>query len=170
MAISFHLQGEVVLTAPRGLKLHLTSVVCFIPTEMVTQYTRSPLFIWMVRDVAGFDLAVRQVGMMVRLSSSIYYCMLSLLANTVQCIPLLEYMNHIRLVWLKNSHKVMSVKFPWPNLGIAWLCCDARRQVRMQALTYLQRALLVHDLQTLDAAEWESCFNKVRKKKRSDVK
>ncbi|KAI4788772.1 hypothetical protein KUCAC02_035641, partial [Chaenocephalus aceratus] len=34
-------------------------------------------------------------------------------------------------------------------------------QVRMQALTYLQRALLVHDLQTLDATEWESCFNKV---------
>lgn len=31
----------------------------------------------------------------------------------------------------------------------------------MQALTYLQRALLVHDLQTLDATEWESCFNKV---------
>ncbi|XP_018083084.1 Golgi-specific brefeldin A-resistance guanine nucleotide exchange factor 1 isoform X4 [Xenopus laevis] len=45
--------------------------------------------------------------------------------------------------------------------GIAWLCCDARRQVRMQALTYLQRALLVHDLQVLDALEWESCFNKV---------
>uniref|UniRef100_A0A8B9L2A2 Golgi-specific brefeldin A-resistance guanine nucleotide exchange factor 1 n=1 Tax=Astyanax mexicanus TaxID=7994 RepID=A0A8B9L2A2_ASTMX len=45
--------------------------------------------------------------------------------------------------------------------GMAWLCCDARRQVRMQALTYLQRALLVHDLQTLDAIEWESCFNKV---------
>ncbi|XP_062374882.1 Golgi-specific brefeldin A-resistance guanine nucleotide exchange factor 1 isoform X2 [Sardina pilchardus] len=45
--------------------------------------------------------------------------------------------------------------------GMAWLCVDARRQVRMQALTYLQRALLVHDLQTLDAAEWESCFNKV---------
>uniref|UniRef100_A0A3Q2XPJ0 Golgi-specific brefeldin A-resistance guanine nucleotide exchange factor 1 n=1 Tax=Hippocampus comes TaxID=109280 RepID=A0A3Q2XPJ0_HIPCM len=45
--------------------------------------------------------------------------------------------------------------------GIAWLCCDARRQVRMQALNYLQRALLVHDLQTLDATEWESCFNKV---------
>ncbi|KAM9808682.1 Golgi-specific brefeldin A-resistance guanine nucleotide exchange factor 1 isoform 1-T2 [Syngnathus typhle] len=45
--------------------------------------------------------------------------------------------------------------------GIAWLCCDARRQVRMQALNYLQRALLVHDLQTLNATEWESCFNKV---------
>ncbi|XP_059113050.1 Golgi-specific brefeldin A-resistance guanine nucleotide exchange factor 1 isoform X6 [Peromyscus eremicus] len=45
--------------------------------------------------------------------------------------------------------------------GIACLCCDARRQVRMQALTYLQRALLVHDLQKLDALEWEACFNKV---------
>lgn len=45
--------------------------------------------------------------------------------------------------------------------GIARLCCDSRRQVRSQALTYLQRALLVHDLQTLSAAEWEACFNKV---------
>lgn len=45
--------------------------------------------------------------------------------------------------------------------GIARLCCDSRRQVRMSAITYLQRALLVHDLQTLSGDEWESCFNKV---------
>ncbi|XP_066304243.1 Golgi-specific brefeldin A-resistance guanine nucleotide exchange factor 1-like isoform X1 [Branchiostoma lanceolatum] len=45
--------------------------------------------------------------------------------------------------------------------GIARLCCDSRRQVRTSAITYLQRALLVHDLQTLSAVEWESCFNKV---------
>ncbi|XP_050390841.2 Golgi-specific brefeldin A-resistance guanine nucleotide exchange factor 1 isoform X2 [Patella vulgata] len=45
--------------------------------------------------------------------------------------------------------------------GIARLCCDSRKQVRSQALTYLQRALLVHDLQTLSAVEWEACFNKV---------
>lgn len=56
-----------------------------------------------------------------------------------------------------------------PAPGIAWLCCDARRQVRMQALTYLQRALLVHDLQTLDATEWESCFNKVRKEEKGHM-
>lgn len=31
----------------------------------------------------------------------------------------------------------------------------------MSAITYLQRALLVHDLQTLSGDEWESCFNKV---------
>ena len=56
----------------------------------------------------------------------------------------------------------MSVRhFVCPISGIARLCCDARRQVRGQALTYLQRALLVHDLQTLSAIEWEACFNKV---------
>lgn len=45
--------------------------------------------------------------------------------------------------------------------GIARLCCDVRRDVRMSALTYLQRALLVQDLQNLSAMEWEACFNKV---------
>ncbi|XP_037525238.1 Golgi-specific brefeldin A-resistance guanine nucleotide exchange factor 1 isoform X1 [Rhipicephalus sanguineus] len=45
--------------------------------------------------------------------------------------------------------------------GIARLCCDTRRQIRTSALTYLQRALLVHDLQALSATEWEACFNKV---------
>jgi golgi-specific brefeldin A-resistance guanine nucleotide exchange factor 1 len=34
-------------------------------------------------------------------------------------------------------------------------------QVRTSAITYLQRALLVPDLQTLAASEWESCFNQV---------
>lgn len=45
--------------------------------------------------------------------------------------------------------------------GIARLCCDTRRNIRTSALTYLQRALLVHDLQALSATEWEACFNKV---------
>ncbi|KAF5306262.1 hypothetical protein FQA39_LY08960 [Lamprigera yunnana] len=45
--------------------------------------------------------------------------------------------------------------------GIARLCCDTRRQVRMSAITYLQRALLVHDLQTLSGPEWEACFHRV---------
>ena len=45
--------------------------------------------------------------------------------------------------------------------GIARLCCDSRRQVRTTAITYLQRSLLVHDLQNLTASEWESCFNTV---------
>ena len=45
--------------------------------------------------------------------------------------------------------------------GIARLCCDARRQVRTTAITYLHRSLVVHDLQSLTAPEWESCFNTV---------
>ena len=45
--------------------------------------------------------------------------------------------------------------------GIARLCCDNRKEIRMSALTILQRALLAEDLQSLSAAEWESCFNKV---------
>ncbi|OWF51783.1 Golgi-specific brefeldin A-resistance guanine nucleotide exchange factor 1 [Mizuhopecten yessoensis] len=60
------------------------------------------------------------------------------------------------------GHSSLWIKCWCPLLqGIARLCCDTRRQVRSQALTYLQRALLVHDLQTLSAAEWEACFNKV---------
>ncbi|KAL4088566.1 hypothetical protein QTP88_023655 [Uroleucon formosanum] len=45
--------------------------------------------------------------------------------------------------------------------GIASLCCDCRRDVRMSAVTYLQRALLMHDLATLNGDEWEACFRKV---------
>ena len=45
--------------------------------------------------------------------------------------------------------------------GIARLSCDINGEVRMHALQYLQRALLVHELQKLSAIEWEACFNKV---------
>lgn len=45
--------------------------------------------------------------------------------------------------------------------GIARLGCNSNGEVRMHALQYLQRALLVHELQTLSAMEWEACFNKV---------
>lgn len=45
--------------------------------------------------------------------------------------------------------------------GIGRLCCDSRKDVRMSAITYLQSALLMHDLQTLSAQEWESCFSQV---------
>lgn len=31
----------------------------------------------------------------------------------------------------------------------------------MSAVTYLQRALLMHDLATLNSDEWEACFRKV---------
>lgn len=45
--------------------------------------------------------------------------------------------------------------------GIARLACDIRRDIRMNALTILQRALLAEDLHSLAATEWENCFNQV---------
>lgn len=63
-----------------------------------------------------------------------------------------------------KDHKQMSLWTQgWCPLlqGIARLCCDTRKQIRMSAITYLQRALLVHDLQTLTGPEWEACFHRV---------
>ena len=41
------------------------------------------------------------------------------------------------------------------------MCCDIRKSVRQTAITYLQRALLAHELQNLTSSEWESCFLQV---------
>ncbi|XP_004522896.1 Golgi-specific brefeldin A-resistance guanine nucleotide exchange factor 1 isoform X1 [Ceratitis capitata] len=46
--------------------------------------------------------------------------------------------------------------------GIGRLAMDRRREVRTYAISCLQqRALLVHDLQTLSGVEWASCFKQV---------
>lgn len=45
--------------------------------------------------------------------------------------------------------------------GIARISTDHRRQVRTSAITCLQRALLMHDLQTLTGPEWAGCFRQV---------
>ncbi|XP_055384486.1 Golgi-specific brefeldin A-resistance guanine nucleotide exchange factor 1 isoform X2 [Condylostylus longicornis] len=46
--------------------------------------------------------------------------------------------------------------------GIARFAMDCRREVRTYAISCLQqRALLVHDLQTLTGTEWASCFRQV---------
>ena len=41
------------------------------------------------------------------------------------------------------------------------MCCDGRRAIRQTAITYLQRALLAHELQVLTAQEWVACFQEV---------
>ena len=45
--------------------------------------------------------------------------------------------------------------------GMARMCCDVRRSIRQAAITYLQRALLSHDLHYLSANHWEACFLEV---------
>lgn len=45
--------------------------------------------------------------------------------------------------------------------GMARLCCDRRAEIRTQALTLLQRSLLIPDLQVLQPTQWEFCFLRV---------
>ncbi|XP_022660920.1 Golgi-specific brefeldin A-resistance guanine nucleotide exchange factor 1-like isoform X3 [Varroa destructor] len=45
--------------------------------------------------------------------------------------------------------------------GMARLCLDTRKTVRILALSVLQRALLVQELQVLKADHWEACFHQV---------
>lgn len=45
--------------------------------------------------------------------------------------------------------------------GMARLATDPRRDVRTDAISCLQKALLAHDLQTLSGSEWEGCFRQV---------
>ncbi|XP_022900368.2 Golgi-specific brefeldin A-resistance guanine nucleotide exchange factor 1 [Onthophagus taurus] len=90
------------------------------------------------------------------------------------CIQLLDLMHtlHTRTAqifrwWAEEGGELTQDMSLWtqgwcPLLqGIARLCCDTRKQVRLSAISYLQRALLVHDLQTLSAPEWEACFHRV---------
>ena len=45
--------------------------------------------------------------------------------------------------------------------AMARLCCDSRASVRQTSITYLQRALLSHDLHNLTGDDWHSCFTQV---------
>ena len=45
--------------------------------------------------------------------------------------------------------------------GMARICCDGRKSVRLDGLNYLHRALLIPDLQLLTPSEWEDCLHMV---------
>ncbi|XP_014241483.1 Golgi-specific brefeldin A-resistance guanine nucleotide exchange factor 1 [Cimex lectularius] len=89
------------------------------------------------------------------------------------CILLLDLMHtiHIRTAqifkwWAEETSETEHISLwlhAWCPLlqGIARLSSHPNRQIRMSAITYLQRALLVPDLQNLTGEEWESCFTQV---------
>ncbi|CAH1405648.1 unnamed protein product [Nezara viridula] len=91
------------------------------------------------------------------------------------CIQLLELMHtlHTRTAqifrWWAEETGQKEVANPsywtpgWCPLlqGISRLCSHPNRAVRMSAITYLQRALLMQDLQSLSGEEWEECFTQV---------
>uniref|UniRef100_A0A146LBA7 Golgi-specific brefeldin A-resistance guanine nucleotide exchange factor 1 n=1 Tax=Lygus hesperus TaxID=30085 RepID=A0A146LBA7_LYGHE len=89
------------------------------------------------------------------------------------CIQLLDLIHtlHTRTAqifkwWAEETNETEQISL-WPNAwcpllqGIARMSAHPNRQVRMSAITYLQRALLVPDLQSLTGEEWESCFTLV---------
>ncbi|TGZ74900.1 hypothetical protein CRM22_000686 [Opisthorchis felineus] len=61
----------------------------------------------------------------------------------------------------------VDTEFLWSNCwrpllqAIGRLCCDCRKDVRTDALAYLQRAILSPILQPLSGKQWEDCFDKV---------
>ncbi|KER31396.1 hypothetical protein T265_12974 [Opisthorchis viverrini] len=61
----------------------------------------------------------------------------------------------------------VDTEFLWSNCwrpllqAIGRLCCDCRKDVRTDALAYLQRAILSPILQSLSGKQWEDCFDKV---------
>lgn len=70
--------------------------------------------------------------------------------------------------WAEEGFSVPQCSTLWAQAwcpllqGIARLATDRRREVRTYAISCLQqRALLVHDLQTLTGAEWASCFHQI---------
>ena len=107
-----------------------------------------------VEDVDETDLAQRYETLSIQLLDLMY----TLYTRTAQ----------IFRWWAEEGCAVPQCSALWaqgwcPLLqGIARLAMDRRREVRTYAISCLQqRALLVHDLQTLSGTEWASCFQQV---------
>uniref|UniRef100_A0AC35FHM7 SEC7 domain-containing protein n=1 Tax=Panagrolaimus sp. PS1159 TaxID=55785 RepID=A0AC35FHM7_9BILA len=67
--------------------------------------------------------------------------------------------------WAKSDSKVTaSIPYLWENCwrpllqAMARLCCDSRREIRMQALTTLQRAMLLPEFSNMEPQQWENCY------------
>uniref|UniRef100_A0A914YMM4 SEC7 domain-containing protein n=1 Tax=Panagrolaimus superbus TaxID=310955 RepID=A0A914YMM4_9BILA len=67
--------------------------------------------------------------------------------------------------WAMSDSKVIaSIPYLWENCwrpllqAMARLCCDNRREIRMQALTTLQRAMLLPEFSNMEPQQWENCY------------
>merc|ERR1719430_1912747 len=67
----------------------------------------------------------------------------------------------VQTAWERDCEELWDMAWCPVLQGIARLCCDTRASVRTQALTLLQRSLLVSDLQVLTPAQWEFAFLRV---------
>jgi len=84
---------------------------------------------------------------------------------TMQLLDLMHVLHTramgVQTAWERDCEELWDMAWCPVLQGIARLCCDTRASVRTQALTLLQRSLLVSDLQVLTPAQWEFAFLRV---------
>merc|ERR1719158_2674850 len=84
---------------------------------------------------------------------------------TMQLLDLMHVLHTramgVQTAWERDCEELWDLAWCPVLQGMARLCCDNRASVRTQALTLLQRSLLVSDLQVLTPAQWEFAFLRV---------
>jgi len=84
---------------------------------------------------------------------------------TMQLLDLMHVLHTramgVQTAWERDTQELWDMAWCPVLQGMARLCCDSRASVRTQALTLLQRSLLVSDLQVLSPAQWEFAFLRV---------
>jgi len=84
---------------------------------------------------------------------------------TMQLLDLMHVLHTramgVQTAWERGTEELWDMAWCPVLQGMARLCCDSRATVRTQALTLLQRSLLVPDLQVLSPNQWEFAFLRV---------
>merc|ERR1719334_2170743 len=84
---------------------------------------------------------------------------------TMQLLDLMHVLHTramgVQTAWERETDELWDMAWCPVLQGMARLCCDSRASIRTQALTLLQRSLLVPDLQVLSPAQWEFAFLRV---------
>jgi len=84
---------------------------------------------------------------------------------TMQLLDLMHVLHTramgVQTAWERGTDELWDMAWCPVLQGMARLCCDSRANIRTQALTLLQRSLLVADLQVLSPSQWEFAFLRV---------
>merc|ERR1719222_1199143 len=85
--------------------------------------------------------------------------------TTMQLLDLMAVLHaqalEVHTAWERPTTELWDTAWCPVLQGMARLCCDSRPSVRTQALTLLQRSLLLPDLQVLSPLQWEFAFLRV---------
>jgi len=66
----------------------------------------------------------------------------------------------VQTAWERGTEELWEMAWCPVLQGMARLCCDSSASVWTQALTLLQRSLLVSELQVLTPGQWEYAFHR----------